>query len=341
MKNLLLLPLVALAFAFAGSMSAAMSPLAGAEAPSIGSCNWVVNAPAEDDISNLLGEVIMVEAWGVNCPPCRRLIPHLNSLHKEYGDKGLHIFAFHRQGGTDEALTTFCNNNGIVYPVASSGAGSYNTGGGIPKCWIIGVEGKVVYAGHPGSADSYIKDELAKVKYLGLGKADIHEELDGAAKAYVEGDLEKAREEALEVKADEADDEQAVSDADFILEKVKTSYDNMLRIAEDAEGSENYLKAQRAYEQIEEAFGKAEEAEKAEAKLDGFKDDKVIRDEIKAAESLEKIAEKLEGKDAEDITKNLDRFLASSKYEGTFAAKLAEEAKGESDPIAHILKSLK
>jgi len=340
MKNLFVVPFIALVLAFAANLSA-ISPVAGEDAPSIGGCSWVVNAPAEDNIANLQGEVIMVEAWGINCPPCRALIPHLNALHTEYADKGLHIFAFHRQAATAEKLKSFCEDNGMVYPVASSGAGSYNTGGGIPKCWIIGVDGKIKYAGHPNAADGVIKEELAKIKFLGLGRADIHEDLEKSAKAYIDGDLEKAREEALKAKEDEADDETVVADADYILEKVSATYNNLKTAADSAKEERNYLKAQRYFEQIEEAFGKAEEAEAAKEALDAFKDDKDIRAEIKAAESLEKTASKLEGKDADDITKALDRFLGSSKNEGTFAAELAEQAKSEDDPVSFILSSLK
>lgn len=339
MKNLMMLPLVAMIVALASNLSA-ISPVAGEDAPSLGSCNWVVNEPAEDNISELKGEVVLVEAWGINCPPCVRFIPTLNEKHEKYGKKGLHIFTFHRQSATDEKLKDFAAEKGIVYPVASSGGGSYNTGGGIPKAWVIGVDGKIKFAGSPYNASQTIQDELAKVKYIGLGMAEVHEDLEDAAEAYVEGDLESAREEANEVKAD-SEDEAALADADTILQKIEDSYNNMLSAAEDAEGDRNYLKAQRMYEQIEEAFGRAKEAEEAEAKLDTFKDDKAIRDEIKSAESLEKDMEKAEGSELEDIKKDLERFIDSSKNEGTWAAELAKEAMDEDDPVTFILNKLR
>lgn len=44
----------------------AASPVAGDPAPaSLGGANWVANAPANDDLATLKGEVVFIEHWGV------------------------------------------------------------------------------------------------------------------------------------------------------------------------------------------------------------------------------------------------------------------------------------
>ena len=44
----------------------ASTPKVGEAAPEMGDMNWIANAPAEDSIAKLRGEVVYIEAWGVN-----------------------------------------------------------------------------------------------------------------------------------------------------------------------------------------------------------------------------------------------------------------------------------
>ncbi|MGE0432855.1 MAG: hypothetical protein AB7K09_01560 [Planctomycetota bacterium] len=56
---------VALVCALATS-AFAQSPAVGEMAPEFGGANWVMNPPATDKVSELRGQVIVVEHWGTH-----------------------------------------------------------------------------------------------------------------------------------------------------------------------------------------------------------------------------------------------------------------------------------
>ena len=53
-------------------------------------------------LSAQTGKVVLVDFWDVRCPPCRREMPNLKKLFKEFGDKGLEIIGISLD--TDRAL---------------------------------------------------------------------------------------------------------------------------------------------------------------------------------------------------------------------------------------------
>lgn len=101
---------------------------------------------------NLKGKPAIVEFWATWCPPCRASIPHLNKIHGKYKDKGLVVV-----GITDEdkeTVTKFQKNVPMEYSVAIDKGGALGKGfgiKGIPHAFIVGKDGKIVWAGHPMS----------------------------------------------------------------------------------------------------------------------------------------------------------------------------------------------
>ena len=54
--------------------------------------------------SQLRGKVVMIDCWGVNCPPCRALLPRMQNLWKTYKNRPFVLIGSHRQGRDDERV---------------------------------------------------------------------------------------------------------------------------------------------------------------------------------------------------------------------------------------------
>jgi hypothetical protein len=254
-----------------------------------------------------------------------RLFPHVQGLHKEHAAQGLHIFTFERQNSSAEVIRQTINSRGGAgYSVSAGGCNNYNGSGGIPVAWIVGVDGKVIWQGNPGSPafDQTIKAELAKVKYPGLGKLDVHKDVDKAAKAFITGDLGKARDEATKVLEDEKADDAAKADATFVTDRINSAYQRHLTDAKALEDKKRYIDATVEWEWIIEHMGsRSDEGTAAKDRLAEYKKDKDIKEEVKADTELAKLRAKLESM----ATAPLDRRLKevekfTKKFEGSAAA---------------------
>lgn len=138
--------------------------LIGEQAPELEVDKWI-GTPATP-LQQRKNRVIVLDFWAPWCGPCRALIPHLISLHKQYHDQGLDIigvtrtYGFFNQLGQDlkdldadaevEWLKTFRNQHDIPFPyaVATDVEGgmknsmSYGVSG-IPHVVVIDRDGRV------------------------------------------------------------------------------------------------------------------------------------------------------------------------------------------------------
>jgi peroxiredoxin len=111
-------------------------------------------------LSTLRGSVVLLDFWGAWCPPCRASLPHLDSLLRTYGSRGLVGVIvstdLKEQDAVDfltaEELTRFTS---VWEPGGKSGNpiaqlyGVSTNDVGIPRTYVIDRQGVIRYVGHP------------------------------------------------------------------------------------------------------------------------------------------------------------------------------------------------
>ncbi len=110
------------------------------------------------------GKVVVIENWGVRCPPCIAMLPHLADLDKRYRDKGLLIIGAESQGHSKQEIEPLLKRANVNYTITSGANGPIPVSG-IPRAFVFNVEGDLVFSGHPGNEefDRSIKKALRDV----------------------------------------------------------------------------------------------------------------------------------------------------------------------------------
>lgn len=210
MKNLLRSLILASALvtpaAFATELGQPAAPLKIRE--------WIKGKPV--DLESAKGkQVLVVEFWATWCGPCRASIPHLTEMQKKFKD-----VAF--IGVSDEEAMTvkkFVNKMGdqMDYTVAIDDNRETSKGymeafdqNGIPHSFIVDLEGRVVWHGHPMAG---LDEALAEVV---AGKFDLNKAKKRAgAEALMEKFYEAAMEGTDEAKITKLGKELEVLDAEL------------------------------------------------------------------------------------------------------------------------------
>lgn len=138
------------------------SPLAMA-LPELVAAEWIDQAPVK--LSNLRGQVVLLDFWAPWCGPCRNTFPKLQKWHESYKDKGLLILGLTNYFGQvngrklnhDEELAylrTFKKTNRLPYAfvVADSVVNELNYGViSIPMSFLIDRNGRLRFIAIGGS----------------------------------------------------------------------------------------------------------------------------------------------------------------------------------------------
>jgi thiol-disulfide isomerase/thioredoxin len=107
-------------------------------------------------LSELKGDVVVLDFWATWCPPCRKSLPHLNKVanNKELAEKGLKVFAVNSQETKAEAKDFAAKNSyTFTMPLDAKGdAGKSYLVVGIPTTVIVGRDGNIkdVFIGFGG-----------------------------------------------------------------------------------------------------------------------------------------------------------------------------------------------
>jgi len=93
------------------------------------------------------GQAMLINFFATWCPPCRKEIPSLIQLQKEYGPKGFTVIGISTDQGGPGMVDKFAKKMEINYPVLMSDSETPSLFGGIlgiPTSFLVNREGNVV-----------------------------------------------------------------------------------------------------------------------------------------------------------------------------------------------------
>jgi peroxiredoxin len=108
-------------------------------------------------LSSLRGKVVLVDFWAQWCEPCKKELPELDKLSREYSDKNVVVLAVNIDKTTENAQR-LATQLGLKLPIlldpAGSVAGTYDLPK-MPSSFIVDKKGIVrfVHEGFEGSGD--------------------------------------------------------------------------------------------------------------------------------------------------------------------------------------------
>ncbi len=111
-------------------------------------------------LSELRGQVVMINFWASWCGPCRQEMPHLEAIHKEYVDYGFTLLGVNvdeKQESAEKLLAQIPVSFPILFDPSSSVSKQYNVDA-MPTTILIDRDGNLRHlhrAYRPGFEDIY------------------------------------------------------------------------------------------------------------------------------------------------------------------------------------------
>lgn len=240
----------------------------------------LVSGPARTPES-LAHRVVVLEFWGVNCPPCIKSMPALETLHRQLAPAGLVVIGAHAQEATSAEIKEVVDDLGVSFTIVEKarvdGGMDFS---GIPHCMVFDHTGVCIYRGHPNRAHDLIaaavRSSPAAVlegKELVKLAAFSRQLRDESTFATV---LKKAQ--GLARSGDAA----TASEAAYVAEKLEAYGTRLLDGARDAQ-ADDPLRAMHLAQRCAAAFRGTASGLEAAALLKEWKQDRRFQDAVKAA----------------------------------------------------------
>ncbi len=216
----------------------------------------------------------------------------------EQRDQGLHFFHVEAQHHSERQVAAFLRRHRVTFPnpildkcdfLVIEDSAPLDWGYDcrkLPKTYVIGVDGRVVWEGGFGY-DEVLKQELAKVRYPGLFQQEVKRGLVPAAKAFAAGKLGKALVEAERALASQRDDERADADARLIVRRAEEVERHLRGEADVARRERRYATALFCLEEISMRFSGHPLGAAAAAELKELARDAGVKREVQASRELD------------------------------------------------------
>jgi len=98
--------------------------------------------------SELRGKVTLLNFWATWCPPCRKEMPSMEQLHREYRERGLVVLAVSQDKGPTREVQAFAQELKLSFAVwhdRDGIVGRQYSIPGVPASYVIGADGRIAY----------------------------------------------------------------------------------------------------------------------------------------------------------------------------------------------------
>lgn len=97
---------------------------------------------------SLGGKVVVLQYWGVGCPSCLKGFERLKKLDRNYREKGLRVVGAEIYHSGKERIASVVKKQGVGFSITDGVTGPVSVTG-LPYAVVFGVDGKVIFHGHP------------------------------------------------------------------------------------------------------------------------------------------------------------------------------------------------
>ena len=103
--------------------------------------------PRTKTLADYRGQVVLLNVWATWCAPCRIEMPSIDSLHRDYGPRGLKVVALSVDDAHGrDAIRDYAKEYGYAFEILHDPTGEtqrrYQTGG-VPETYVIGRDGVI------------------------------------------------------------------------------------------------------------------------------------------------------------------------------------------------------
>lgn len=268
-------------------------------------------------LADLVGKPVLVDFWGVKCPPCVGFaVPKGVEMQRQYGDD-LQVVFVESQGHDLAAIerlafeSKWTGSNAVWTTERPFDVGL----DGIPHFALLDVDGQIILQGYTSELHGKLEELVAEqVELVRKGPRGLAKELKGAWKLRAKGEFAKALEEAR--KADAA----GAPDVAGFTRAVETAAETQLRRLEWwADNGRAHLAADAAPAFALRVAGMEGVGERAKALAERLAGDEA-KAELEASKELARAEADLseEGFESRNVLKKLEKLAA--KHPGTKAA---------------------
>lgn len=105
----------------------------------------------EVTLADAKGKAVVIEAWGVHCPPCLASLPHIEQIAKRNKGKML-VFGAHSQNASNDEVKKVVKKHNLTYTITDQASGPVKYSG-IPHAFVFDITGALIFNGHPADKD--------------------------------------------------------------------------------------------------------------------------------------------------------------------------------------------